>query len=210
MMSKTHITVGIAASLAIMNPSTVGELLPAIIGGSVGGILCDIECKSRKGMRDALTGRMIAFSIVLIALCLGFLTGYGIFTGTAGLIQDKGWFRFCFGAFDFLAACILGRLSRHRTFTHSFLFIALIALGLHCAVPSLCFPTVIGMLSHLILDSLNKKPVPWLYPFFQPGFCLGLCRAQGLLNRILMWSGLVASILLVGMRMQLLSASLAA
>lgn len=63
MMSKTHITVGIAASLAVCGPSTIGGVLASIAGGAIGGVLCDIECKSTPEMRDALYGRLIAAGI---------------------------------------------------------------------------------------------------------------------------------------------------
>ncbi|MBQ8137457.1 MAG: metal-dependent hydrolase [Clostridia bacterium] len=204
MMSKTHITIGMAASLAIMPPTSIGKLLTTVAGGAVGSVLCDIECRPRKEKRDALSGRLIAVSIVLITLCVGYLTGYGIVTGTAALIQEQSWFRFSLGAFVLLSAGIAGRRSKHRTFTHSLLFLALISSGLYCIAPSLCLPTAIGMLSHLVLDTLNKKPVPWLYPFFRPGFCLRLCHAEGRLNTILMWTGLTATLLLIGFQMHTL------
>lgn len=59
MMSKTHITVGIASSLAAgFYIATAGDIFAAIIGGTAGGILCDIECRSNPRMRDALFGRL--------------------------------------------------------------------------------------------------------------------------------------------------------
>ena len=70
MMSKTHITVGVAASLVVCEPNTVEGLFCAVMGGAIGGILCDIECKSTKNMRDALVGRLIVAGLsvgILIA-----------------------------------------------------------------------------------------------------------------------------------------------
>ena len=68
MMSKTHLTVGVATSLAICQPATVGTLMTAIAGGAAGSILCDIECKGHPGMWDAAIGRIIAIGISLTAL----------------------------------------------------------------------------------------------------------------------------------------------
>lgn len=63
MMSKTHITVGIAAAMAAYCPSDYAGILVSVVGGAIGGVLCDIECKSTPHNRDALTGRIIVAGI---------------------------------------------------------------------------------------------------------------------------------------------------
>ena len=78
MMSKTHLAVGVAASVAVTMPESIGGLFTAVIGGCVGGILCDIECKSTPEMRDALHGRLIAAGIVAILLILDKIINSGI------------------------------------------------------------------------------------------------------------------------------------
>ena len=56
MMSKTHIAVGIAASLVVMQPSTIADCLAAVVGGAIGGDLPDIDVRSNSYCRDALYG----------------------------------------------------------------------------------------------------------------------------------------------------------
>ena len=192
-MSKTHITVGIAASLAICVPMTADTVLTALAGGAVGGIICDIECRSTPKMRDALQGRIIAAGIVVLALIADWMLNAGVLSSI--MAQNK--ISLIVGTIILLAVCILGRASDHRTFTHSFLFVLLIFVGVLCISPKLSMPVLAGSLSHLIIDTLNKKPVPWLYPIRKKGFCLKLCYASGVGNSILMWVGLAASISLL-------------
>ena len=52
MMSKTHITVDIAASLAICAPMTADTVLAALAGGAAGGIICDIDCSHRRSWKS--------------------------------------------------------------------------------------------------------------------------------------------------------------
>lgn len=68
MMSKTHIAIGIATSIAITNPQNGLEWCATLIGGSVGSIICDIDSRSRPKMRDALWGRIIAVVISIVAI----------------------------------------------------------------------------------------------------------------------------------------------
>ena len=42
-MSKTHIAVGIATTYLIMLPKTVSEFTVATVGGSIGGVVADID-----------------------------------------------------------------------------------------------------------------------------------------------------------------------
>ena len=48
MMSKTHFAVGLATSLAIIQPKTFNECAVAVIGGTVGGVLADNDIESKK------------------------------------------------------------------------------------------------------------------------------------------------------------------
>lgn len=196
MMAKTHITVGIATSLALCQPKTVGEIFAAVIGGAAGGILCDIECKSTPDMRDALYGRYIAAGLSALLLFADWILGTGICASI--LAQDR--FSLGLGAVVLLLTCAKGRASEHRTFTHSLLYVFLIDFGFYCITPQLAAPILAGGISHLFIDTFNKKPVPWLYPIGKKGFCFGLCYASKKGNTVLMWSGLVASVALLAWR----------
>ena len=200
MMSKTHITVGVATSLAVCMPTTTGCILSAVIGGAVGGILCDIECKSTPVMRDAVYGRLIAAGVSGIVLAADWFLKTGIWASIFS--QDK--FSLILGAAVLLITCIIGRLSEHRTFTHSLLFVLLIDFGFFCISPLLMVPVLAGGLSHLIIDTFNKKPVPWLYPIRKKGFCFNVCYASKIGNSILMWAGFGACLALLIWRIMII------
>lgn len=112
------------------------------------------------------------------------------------------------GTIVLLVTCIIGRRSEHRTFTHSLLYIVLIAVGFFCILPELALPVLVEGLSHLTIDTLNKKPVPWLYPLRKTGICFRLCYASKTGNYILMWLGLIASIMLIGWRIIIINSTI--
>ena len=201
MMSKTHITVGVAASLAVCMPTSTGGIFTAIMGGAIGGILCDIECRSTPKMRDALQGRFIAAGITGLLLLADWFFNTGIWESI--LSQDH--FSLSLGAIVLIVTCLIGRFSEHRTFTHSLLYVLLITFGFFCITPELLFPVLAGGISHLIIDTFNKKPVPWLYPLLKKGICFKLCYASKVGNEILMWVGLAASIALLGWRIMIIT-----
>ncbi len=201
MMSKTHLTVGVATSLAICQPATVGTLMTAIAGGAAGSILCDIECKGHPGMWDAAIGRIIAIGISLTALAIDYFAGDSLVLPTIQQIQMRNYSSLISGAIVLLATCIAGRHSQHRTFTHSLLYVLLISLGFGCISSALSLPVFAAGISHLVIDTFNKKPVPWLFPFFRPGICFKICYASKIGNTVLMWSGLAASLALLTYRL---------
>jgi inner membrane protein len=151
MMSKTHIAVGVAASLAVL---------------AVGLLAADWLTK----------GELSSF-----------------FLAHLGPQQIAG-------VLAFLALSVIGAHTTHRSFTHSLLGLVLFAgaLWLVCALVVPAF--VVGFVSHIALDVLNKTPVRILFPA-RRGFCLGLCRADGAANEVLLVAGILASGAMLGMRL---------
>lgn len=197
MMSKTHLSIGIATSLAVCQPATIKSLMITVAGGAIGSILCDIECKGQPSMWDATIGRIIAVGISLVAFAVDYLTGDSLLMSVFQQIQLHKYSSILSGAIILLITCMAGRFSQHRTFTHSLLYVVLTCIGFTCISSSLTQPILAAGISHLIIDTFNKKPVPWLFPFFRPGICFKLCYASKTANKVLMWVGLVASLALL-------------
>lgn len=192
MMGKTHIAMGVAAGLAVCQPASWGECVAAVLGGATGGVLCDIECRSKRRAGDPLRTRLIVVALFLLLLPLDLFFRLGVCR--SALEQTvTAWLA---GGAVLLLTCGMGRYSEHRTFTHSFLYAALVALGAGLFCPMLGLPVFIGALSHMALDMLNKLPLQWLYPF-KWRFCLNLCRANGFANKTFMWLGLGADAFLL-------------
>lgn len=198
MMSKTHIAVGVAASLAILQSATLGEVFAAVIGGAVGGDICDIDCKPTDYVHDALYGRVIVSTIVSVMLLADYLTGAGL---CASFVAHVGP-GMALGIVGLVLAGILGYMSKHRSFAHSILCLAWMTVSLWLVSPVLAPPFAIGFVSHVALDLLNKKKVQLLYPLKAGAFSLGLCRADGLANTVLASAGLLAAAVLFIWRLE--------
>lgn len=198
MLSKTHLTVGVAAALAVSPGRTAGGLFAAVIGGALGGVLCDVECKDLPGRNDAFTGRIGAGALTVLLLTADSIMKAGLWTS----IRTQPLSSVIVGALIVILAASLGHISTHRTFTHSLLYVALLGLGGGLISPFLTVPILVGGVSHLALDTLNKKPVPWLYPLLKKGFCLRLCRADKAANAAFFWLGLLASAALLAWKLK--------
>ena len=64
MLGKTHMAVGIAATLAITQPSGVSELVLAVGAGSLGALISDIDVGTSNSHRDA--DKITALSVVVV------------------------------------------------------------------------------------------------------------------------------------------------
>ena len=88
MMSKTHFAVGLATSLAIIQPKTFNECAVAVIGGTVGGVLADNDILDNDYQADALTGQLLALGSATLALVLDFFLGFGICESIIGIVAS--------------------------------------------------------------------------------------------------------------------------
>ena len=117
MMRNTHLAMGIASAVAVTRPNTVPECLVAIMGGVIGGLLCDIDLLGNGYKSRNFFERFIAVKITAIILLIDFIFKMGI-------CQNFIWcFMFVWDSFGtsniytfnygnvFIFACILVDLS---------------------------------------------------------------------------------------------------
>lgn len=120
MTGNTHVAVGVASSLIILQPKTVPECLCAITGGIIGGMICDIDSPGKRkslDYRDDPYGWQIAvFVVIVIAFLLGldYLAG----SGAVEYIMTHLGPPLLIGGAVFLGVCIFGTRTPHRTFMH--------------------------------------------------------------------------------------------
>ncbi len=182
MMSKTHIAVGIAASLAAA-PATAEGLSFALMGGAIGSLICDIDRSSDRPSRDVRQGWGIAFTVFFTAFMHESYAYWQTFR--AETIFSNPLILVCLGLLVVLLLFAIN--GAHRGFSHSLLmFLASSVLVFFINRQTSLF-YAIGFLTHLFLDLLNKKPVRVFYP--AKGVCLGWFYADGLANRILLLGG---------------------
>ena len=191
MMSKTHFAIGLATSLAIIRPQTFNECAVAVIGGALGGVLADNDILDNDYQDDALIGQILALGTVVLTLLIDFFFKLGI---CQSIISTP--ILSIIGGIGFVVLYIIGFNSDHRTFTHSFLALALYTIAIAFIHIPLVIPFASAYLSHLMLDVLNKKKVPLLYPL-EAGICLKLCYASKTANTVFMYIGFGISAILI-------------
>ena len=95
------------------------------------------------------------------------------------------------------AGAVVGHTLRHRGVTHSLAFTAAmyVLLTFTLPVPGVYIKAfAAGMISHLLLDSLNPMGVPWMWPL--PGrFGIPLVSSSGLLEKLVIMPGMMAAAL---------------
>lgn len=190
MLGKTHAVVGVTAGLLVMQPSNAMELLLGTAAALTGSVISDIDVGTSGSHRDA--GKMIALivSTVVAAGVIDHIWNIGIYSR---MIQHTNLVRIWLAVQAFLTICVFGMKSRHRTFMHSFLAMALLSLCLWLFLPGAAEYFAVGFLTHLLLDFFNKKGEQLFYPVKK--FCgIRLLSSSGLVNDVLFGVGFLAAV----------------
>lgn len=190
MLGKTHIFVGVASALVLTAPDNLSGCLCAIVGGAVGGCISDIDVSSNKNSRDSLYAKLISTGLIPLALIVDFIFKGGIID----YVKNCKRATLVTGVVLFLALCFIGSKQDHRGFTHSLLALVLfsVAIGMFCK--PLLIPFIIGFISHLVIDSLNKKPIKLFFPL-EKGVCFKLCYSNKTVDKVCLAVGVVVTVL---------------
>lgn len=194
MMGKTHVSVGVATALLVTQPVTLEGFSAAVIGGAIGGIISDMEVRSNPKFRDALHARFIALGLTVVFLLVDVITQGLIITS----FLENNTLRLITGSAILIALVIFGRSTSHRTFTHSLLGLISLSAGVWLLCPPLTTAFVAGFISHVLLDLLNKQPIQIFYPIKKGKFCLKLFYANGTMNTVFLFLGIVGSLFWAG------------
>lgn len=188
MKSRTHMAVGAAAALAAVQPQAAIGCAVAVAAGTLGAAISDVDLLWNRGAREVFH-RVMGIALALVCLvALDVLAQADVTTRLAALVgKDWGW-----GLVMLLLLCVCGFFSEHRSFTHSIAGMTLFTVAVHLLVPGHALGFLAGFASHLVLDLLNRKPLRLLFPF-RKGYTLRLCSADGMVNSVLMWLGLLAA-----------------
>lgn len=193
MMGVTHVFAGIVSAVVFTEPKSAGACLAAVAGGTLGGIICDMDLKKKNRLSDWVPATRITVGILTVCLVLDWYLD-------TGLIQSifRGENRSLMaGATGMALLCVWCTCQPHRGGAHSILAVVLFGICVELICPRVSKAFVIGMVSHLALDLLNSKPLQLLYPL-RGGYCLGLCKADGQVNRLLLTLGVFGSVLGIG------------
>lgn len=197
MMGRTHFAVGMAASLAVslqvMQPQNVSDCLIALAGGAVGGVLADADTIDNDYNHDALIGQLLGFAVLVMVMAIDYFMKLGV----CEYVIHNNTNTSIIAGIAFIILYIIGVASEHRSFTHSLLAMLLFSFCFGLVVQRLGFFVLVGYASHLLLDLLNKKDVPLLYPR-KKGICFKVCYANKTANTVFMFAGFITTIGLLG------------
>ena len=191
MLGKTHMAVGIAATLAITQPSGVSELVLAVGAGSLGALISDIDVGTSNSHRDADKITALSVVVVLAVFAMDYFCNTQIIER---IIGSSGYLRIIAGLLLFIGICAFGKEQPHRSFMHSFLALILLSFALGLIWEKAVIYFAVGFLSHLETDIFNKKKVRLLYPL-KGGVSLGLFHAYGLANDIFFAVGSIVAVI---------------
>ena len=193
MLGKTHVAVGVATAIAILQPASSVGLLSAVAGGALGGWICDIDCKEVSVDEGTAQGFLLTSLVVGLSLFLDYKLG----NGACDYVLSHWGLTSLIAVILFVIACIYGFSSSHRTFMHSILALVLLSR----LVSVFCFPLSkafsIGYLTHIILDLFNKRGLQLLFPL-KARICFNACDSNGRANDILWGFAGIISMLLIG------------
>lgn len=158
-MGKTHIFMGTAAALALTFADTPIEILSALAGGAVGGMMPDTDLDSLKNIKDINT-KAIAGTIAGICFAVDFFFRCGMIES----IKESNHTLALVGLVSFIILYFIGAAAGHRSFTHSIFATVLYSTAVGFMCRPLAIPFAIGFAAHIILDCTNKKGVKVFYP----------------------------------------------
>lgn len=190
MLGKTHMAVGTAASLLILRPATLSELILGTGAAMIGSVISDIDIGTSDSHKEAdKIVAFTAFTVILIFLAES-IWDIGIYQK---LLSNSSIMQAAPSAAAFFVICAIGKEQPHRSFMHSFLALGLLTGCVAGFLPLLAPYFGIAFCSHLAADLLNRKGERLFFPL-KKGFRLNLCSSKGLVNRLLFRSGFLISV----------------
>jgi uncharacterized membrane-anchored protein YitT (DUF2179 family)/membrane-bound metal-dependent hydrolase YbcI (DUF457 family) len=157
MSGKTHLAMGVASALVIIRPMTLSDLIVCTGAAIIGSLICDIDIKTSNS-RSAFN--TILGIIVILSIIEGYINYRFNFSIMTMILEESNMYRLLSGIAVFIVTCIVCKEFPHRTFTHSALGVLLFSLIVFYIFPDMMMPFAVAMVSHIVLDMMNKKAVP--------------------------------------------------
>lgn len=196
MTYKTHLAVGYASVMLFTRPDTLSELILCLGTATIGAVISDVDATSSESRKNL--GKVTAIAVLGTAAVFAgdYFTGLDIisrFRSSAAVMKLLS------GLAVFLAVCIFGEHQPHRSFMHSLAGTAAVTLSYSAFIPGAAKYMAVSMLSHIAIDTLNRKKVQLFYPLHKPRIGFNLCYADGKVNSILFLTAGAADILLLAL-----------
>lgn len=190
MLGKTHMAVGVAVGLAVMQPHTIQELIAGTGTLAVSSVISDIDIGTSDSHKDAdKIIAMAGLTCVAVAAAEAVLD-LGIYDR---LMKNSSLMQIVAGSVAFLLLCAFGKEQPHRSFMHSIPALVLLTGCIWMIFPVAVPYFAIGFASHLVIDLLNHRDERLLYPL-KWGLSFGVCSSKGVVNRMLFSGGFAVSV----------------
>ncbi len=194
MTYKTHLAAGLTASLLLIPPSDISGLILCLGVSSVGSVISDVDATSSERRKNLGKVSFITAAAIIAVTAADHFTGSDI----AGMFRSNAAvMRLVTGFLLFLGVCVFGEHQPHRSFMHSVTGTAAVSLCTWLILPEAAVYMAVSMLSHIALDTLNKKKIQILYPIKKPRIGLNLCYADGAANKLIFLAASAADVILV-------------
>ena len=151
-----------AASLLLLQPRTLPELILGAGTAAVGSVISDIDCGSSE---SSLRADQITFVLETIVIGIVVVEAHWHLGLYQRLMSNSSVSRVVLACAAFLAVCAYGKKTPHRSFLHSFLAGGLLMSCVGVFLPMLVPYFGIAFASHLALDFLNHKGEQLFYPY---------------------------------------------
>lgn len=197
MLGKTHLAVGIAASMAVLHPETPMELIAGLGASAVGAVISDIDVGTTDAHRDSDIITAIAVVSVIAVIALEKVFHLGIIDR---IMRDSNMFRIVLGVLVFIGVCAVGKQTPHRSMMHSIAALVVLTGCIYTVFPMLASYFAVAFASHLITDLFNFKRVQLLYPI-PGGICFKLFHAKGMANSVLLTVGGLVAVVEIGLQL---------
>lgn len=190
MLGKTHMAAGVAASLLIMQPKNIQELILGTGVSAIGAVISDIDSGTSERHKDADKIIFMTLAAAAAMIAIEYIWHVGLYRK---IMSNSSAARIVTAFAAFLVICAFGKEQPHRSFMHSILALALLAGCVAVFLPLMVPYFSIAFISHLVLDFLNRKGERLLYPL-RCRFSLGICSSKGLVNKLICKAGFLTSV----------------
>ena len=191
MLRATHLSVGVAAALAVLQPDNLFECLAVTGIAAVGSVISDIDADQSKIRREA--DLMLGIGAAVLAAVMIAQTRFHVDL-TKYLSGNQTLSERSVTAGVFIILCVIGKMTPHRSFMHSLaaeVIFTMVTYTMFSKQAALAF--MIAFMTHILLDLPNCKGIQLFWPI--PGHhCFKLCASNGWVNRILCLAGTVMAI----------------
>lgn len=116
MLRATHLSVGVAAALAVLRPGDLSECLAVTGIAAVGSVISDIDADQSKVRREA--DLMLGIGAAVLAVVMIAQTRFHVDL-TKYLSGNQTLSERSVAAGVFIILCVIGRMTPHRSFMHS-------------------------------------------------------------------------------------------